>query len=122
MLARYPQWSALPIWCTEGAALTNDNPEANAGIVSRAWLFWWTQNVQNWCWYTWDKGASAGYVPLCINPPGEMPDAGGVAYSNTVSWLVGAQMTDLTIDTNGTWIATCNGSDSPARTSSGTPT
>jgi hypothetical protein len=29
-----------------------------------------------------------------------------VAYSNTVNWLVGAQMTDLTIDTNGTWIAT----------------
>ncbi len=106
MLAHYPQWSALPIWCTEGAALTNDNPQANAGIISRAWLFWWTQNVQNWCWYTWDKGASAGYVPLSINPPSETPDAGGVAYSNTASWLVSAQMTDLTIDTNGTWIAT----------------
>jgi hypothetical protein len=106
MLARYPQWSALPIWCTEGAASTNANPQANAGIVSRAWLFWWTQNVQNWCWYTWDKGASAGYVPLSINPPSETPDAGGIAYSNTANWLVGAQMTDLTIDTNGTWIAT----------------
>jgi hypothetical protein len=104
MLSHYPQWSSLPIWCTEGAATTNDDPQYNAGVVSRAYLFWWTQNVQNWNWYTWDKGASAGYVPLCINPPSEIPDAGGVAYSNTVNWLVGAQMTDKTIDANGTWM------------------
>jgi hypothetical protein len=104
MLSHYPQWSALPIWCTEGAADTNANPQYNAGVVSRAYLFWWTQNVQNWDWYTWDKGASAGYVPLSINPPSETPDAGGVAYSNTANWLVGAQMTDKTVDTNGTWV------------------
>jgi hypothetical protein len=106
MLSHYPQWNTLPIWCTEGAASTNSNPQENAGIVARAYLFWWTQNVQNWNWYTWDKGASAGYVPLSINPPSETPDAGGIAYSNAVNWLVGAQMTDLTIDSNGTWVAT----------------
>jgi hypothetical protein len=106
MLSYYPQWSAQPIWCTEGAAFTNANPQFNAGTVSRAYLFWWTQNVQNWNWYTWDKGASVGYVPLSINPPSELPAAGGVAYSNTVNWLVGAQMTDLVIDSNGTWAAT----------------
>jgi hypothetical protein len=106
MLSHYPQWSSLPIWCTEGAASTNANPQENAGIVARAYLFWWTQNVQNWDWYNYDKGASAGYVPLCINPPSEISDAGGIAYSNTASWLVGAQMTGLTIDSNGTWVAT----------------
>jgi hypothetical protein len=104
MLARYPAWSSLPIWCTEGAASSNSIPQADAGIVSRAYLFWWTQDVQNWNWYTWDKGQSAGYVPLSVNPPSEIPAAGGIAYSNTVNWLVGAQMTDKTIDSNGTWV------------------
>jgi hypothetical protein len=30
--------------------------------------------------------------------------AGGLAYSNTVNWLVGAQMKSKTIDSNGTWM------------------
>jgi hypothetical protein len=104
MLSRYPVWGSLPIWCTEGAASSNSNPQADAGIVSRAYLFWWTQDVQNWNWYTWDKGQSAGYVPLSVNPPSEIPAAGGIAYSNTANWLVGTQMTDKTIDSNGTWV------------------
>lgn len=103
MLSRYPGWSALPIWCTEGAALTNSDAGDDPGIVSRAYLFWWTQNIQNWCWYTWDKGGEAGYVPLCINPPTEDPAAGGIAYSNTADWLAGAQMANLAVDTNGSW-------------------
>jgi len=107
MLSHYPAWSSPPIWCTEGAPAIGSTTGKNMGIASRAYLFWWTQNVLNWNWYTWDLTNVSGLrVPLSINPPSETPDAGGVAYSNTASWLVGAQMTDLTINTNGTWIAT----------------
>jgi hypothetical protein len=107
MLSHYPQWNALPIWITEGSPLTNSNPQnvaqSDGGIVSRGYLFCWIENVQNWSWFSWDKGSAEGYVPLSINPPSETPDAGGIAYSNTVNWLVGAQMISKTIDTNGTW-------------------
>jgi len=107
MLSRYSQWSALPIWITEGSPLTNSTPQnvaqSDGGIVSRGYLFCWILNVQNWSWFSWDKGSAEGYVPLSSNPPSETPAAGGIAYSNTVNWLVGAQMISKMIDTNGTW-------------------
>jgi len=64
--------------------------------------------VLNWNWYAWDlTNVNNTYqVPLSVNPPSETPAPGGIAYSNTVNWLLGAQMTSLTIDTNGTWVAT----------------
>ena len=72
------------------------------GIVSRAYLFWCSQNVLNFSWYTWDITNDG--VALSINAPSVTPAPGGIAYSNTVNWLVGAQMTGKTIDTNGTWV------------------
>ena len=44
-------------------------------------------------------------VPLSISPPGENPSPAGIAYSNIVNWLLGAQMVSMSIDSNGTWAA-----------------
>jgi len=104
MLSHYPQWSSLPSWCTEGAPGEGASDQENMGIASRAYLFWWTQNVQNYCWATWDSTLTN--VQLSLNPPGSTPSPAGIAYSNTAGWLVGAQMTGLTIDSSGTWVAT----------------
>ena len=101
VLSRYPQWSSLPIWCTEGAPAQGASDLENMGIASRAYLFWWSQNVQNYDWATWDS--TLPNVQLSLNPPSSNIAPGGVAYSNTAGWLVGAQMTDKTIDANGTW-------------------
>ncbi|MDE3066255.1 MAG: hypothetical protein KGJ60_01760 [Verrucomicrobiota bacterium] len=112
MLSHYPQWCSLPIWCTEGAAGAGTNDLQNMGIAARAFLFWWTQNVLNWDWHTWDisegrvGGITNAQAPLSVNPPSETPAPGGIAYSNAADWLVGAQMTDKTIDPNGTWVVT----------------
>jgi hypothetical protein len=107
MLSHYPQFSSLPIWCTEGAPDEGTNTEQNRGIASRAYVFWWTQNVQNWNWYAWDltNVNNEFQVVLSVNPPSEAPTAAGIAYSNTANWLVGAQMVSLNIDSNGTWAA-----------------
>jgi hypothetical protein len=106
LLSRYPQWSALPLWCTEGAVQTNPVPEVGPATVARAYLFWWTQNIPNWNWYAWELTNVSGSlrVPLSVSPPSQTPAAGGIAYSNTVNWLIGAQMTDKAIDANGTWM------------------
>lgn len=105
MLSHYPQVSSLPLWCTEGAPDEGTSDAQNQGIASRCYLFWWSENVVNWNWYAWDLDNvnDTFQVPLSINPPSETPAAGGVAYSNTVNWLVGAQMNSRSIDTNGTW-------------------
>lgn len=102
VLSRYPQWSSLPIWCTEGAPAAGASDLENMGIAARAYLFWWTQNVQNYCWATWDS--TLNNVQLSLNPPSSTPSPGGIAYSNTAGWLVGAQMSEKTIDANGTWV------------------
>jgi hypothetical protein len=105
MLSHYPQVSSLPLWCTEGAPDEGASDTQNQGIASRCYSFWWSQNVVNWNWYAWDltNVNNVFQVPLSINPPSETPAAAGIAYSNTVNWLVGAQMTSRTIDTNGSW-------------------
>jgi hypothetical protein len=107
MLSRYPQWSAPPLWCTEGAPVIGGSDLENQGITARAYLFWWWQNVPNWNWYAWELTNVSGSirVPLSINPPSETPSPAGIAYSNTVNWLLGAQMVSLEIDSNGTWSA-----------------
>jgi Glycosyl hydrolases family 39 len=102
VLSRHPQWSSLPVWCTEGAPAEGASDQENMGIAARAYLFWWTQNVQNYCWATWDS--TLANVQLSLNPPSSTPSPAGIAYSNTANWLVGAQMTDKTIDSNGTWV------------------
>ncbi|HZT22163.1 MAG TPA: hypothetical protein VFB55_04575 [Verrucomicrobiae bacterium] len=102
VLSRYPVWSALPVWCTEGAPAAGASNQENMGIASRAYLFWWTQNVQDYCWATWDS--TLANVQLSLNPPSSAPSPAGIAYSNTANWLVGAQMADKTIDSNGTWV------------------
>jgi hypothetical protein len=102
MLSHYPQFNSLPLWDTEGAAGYGASVQENMGIVSRAYLFWCSQNVLNFNWYTWDITNDG--VALSINAPSVTPAPGGIAYSNTVNWLVGAQMTGKTIDTNGTWL------------------
>jgi hypothetical protein len=107
MLSNYPQFASLPIWCTEGAPEEGTSPEQDRGIASRAYLFWWTQNVQNWNWYAWDltNVNHEFQVVLSVDPPSETPTEAGIGYSNSVNWLVGAQMATLKIDSNGTWAA-----------------
>lgn len=107
LLSRYPPWNSLPVWCTEGAPNIGINDSQNQGIVARCYLFWWWQNIQNWNWYAWEltNVNHTFQVPLSINPPSETPAPGGIAYSNTVNWLLGAQMTSHAVDSNGTWSA-----------------
>ena len=107
LLSRYPAWSSLPVWCTEGAPNVGASSMENQGIVARAYLFWWWQNIPNWNWYAWEltNVNNSFQVPLSINPPGENPSPAGIAYSNTVNWLVGARMPGMNVDTNGTWTA-----------------
>jgi hypothetical protein len=108
VLSRYPQWSALPLWCSEGAPQVGASTEENQGMVARAYLFWWWQNIPNWSWYAWELTNVSGALrdPLSVNPPSQTPTVAGVAYSNTVNWLVGAQMAGMGVDSNGTRIAT----------------
>ena len=107
LLARYPPWSSPPLWCTEGAPEVGTSPMENQGIAARAYLFWWWQNIPNWNWYAWELTNVSGAfrVPLSISPPGENPSPAGIAYSNIVNWLLGAQMVSMNIDSNGTWAA-----------------
>jgi hypothetical protein len=107
LLSRYPAWSSLPVWCTEGAPNVGASTLENQGIVARAYLFWWWQNIPNWNWYAWEltNVNNTFQVPLSINPPCENPSPAGIAYSNTLNWLVGAQMVSMRIDSNGTWSA-----------------
>ena len=105
LLSRYPAWSSLPVWCTEGAPNIGSSDAQNQGIVARCYLFWWWQNIQNWNWYAWElTNVNNTYqVPLSVSPPSETPAPGGIAYSNTVNWLLGAQMTSSSVDSNQTW-------------------
>ena len=107
LLSRYPAWNTPPLWCTEGAPAIGGSDLENQGIAARAYLFWWWQNIPNWNWYAWELTNVSGSlrVPLSLNPPSENPLPAGIAYSNTVNWLLGAQMVSMTIDSNGTWAA-----------------
>lgn len=107
LLSRYPAWNGQPLWCTEGAPAIGGSDLENQGIAARAYLFWWWQNVPNWNWYAWELTNVSGSlrVPLSVNPPSENPSPAGIAYSNTVNWLLGAHMVSMNLDSNGNWAA-----------------
>jgi hypothetical protein len=108
-LSQFPQVNSLPIWCTEGnpdTIQTGATTAQNQGIATRAYLYLWTQNVQNFCWYCWDMSNVGGLnkPPLQSgSAPSTTPAPAGVAYRTLVSWLVGAKMLSKTIDANGSW-------------------
>jgi hypothetical protein len=106
LLSRYPEVSAKLLWNTEGAAADGVTDDQDRGIVSRCYLFQWAFGVQNFDWFCWDIWATKFQtnVPLSTNIYAPGPSVGGIAYSNTASWLIGAQVVSRTVDSNGTWV------------------
>ena len=92
----------MPMWDTEGASGDTTTPadEAAAYIV-RKYLTDLAYGSGRYDWYTWDR-ATAFCVGTEQNDPRALTEA-GQAYRILFDWLLGASLTQATIDPSGTW-------------------
>jgi hypothetical protein len=96
-----------PLFNTEGAAARDPTKSLGSdearGSVARAYILFWAHGVSNLNWFAWDI-----QVPVRVSlseADDRTPTAAGVAYRQTVAWLRGARMTELSADKDGTYVA-----------------
>ena len=94
--------SAMPLWDTEGASGdTNTPPDQAAAYLVRKYLIDLAFGSGRYDWYTW--GAATSFcVGTVENDPRALTKA-GQAYRYLFDWLLGASLTQATIDSSGTW-------------------
>lgn len=91
-------WLSLP----DGTRLLPD--EVAVGYIGQRLLLEWAQGVDRMLFYAWDNHEAMSVETTQANNVTLTP--AGVAYGEMARWLMGAVITDLTIDEAGTWVAT----------------
>jgi hypothetical protein len=104
----YTGGKKLPVWNTEQGWITNSScaqmdQEYAQNLLARAYIMNWASGVQRFYFYGWDNHCMAVQPTLADNvtrtPTGD-------AYAQIVQWLNGKRMTNLTIDSHGTYVVT----------------
>jgi hypothetical protein len=96
-----PRWNTEQGWL--GATPVISNTTA-AAYVARTYLLNWPYGIQSANWFSWGYSTVEGINLTGTNNVTLSP--AGIALSNVENWLLGATMTAITTDTNGTWQAT----------------
>jgi uncharacterized protein (TIGR03437 family) len=93
---------AKPLWDTEGASGdTATPPEQAAAYMVRKYLTDMAYGSGRYDWYTWGRATS-----FCVGTEQTDPRAlteAGQAYRYLFDWLLGATLTQATVDQSGTW-------------------
>lgn len=91
-----------PLWDTEGASGDNTTPpEQAAAYMVRKYLTDLAYGSGRYDWYTWGRATT-----FCVGTEQDDPRAlteAGQAYRYLFDWLLGATLTQATIDQAGTW-------------------
>jgi Glycosyl hydrolase family 10 len=97
-----PFWNTEQGWIDIPAARPIPQP-TGAAYVARMYLLEWAAGIDRVYYYAWDNQwnqfqfAEADGVTLT---------QAGVAYRTVATWMAGATMTSITVDANGTYVAT----------------
>jgi hypothetical protein len=101
--------AAKPLWNTEGGYLRPVIPgpktlsdDLGAAYLARTYLLNWAGGVSRFYFYAWDNHTTTN-IELTAADDVALTTA-GVAYRELAGWLLGARLTDLSVDENGVWI------------------
>jgi hypothetical protein len=86
-----------PLWNTEfGWGLNSQSPDVNAqaALVARAYLYFWSRGLPRTYWYAYDNNTWGTLLAPSSGNPGTLTLA-GVAYQQVYSWMVGNTMTAI---------------------------
>jgi uncharacterized protein (TIGR03437 family) len=101
VLAKYGL-SAMPLWDTEGASGDTTTPsDLAAAYMVRKYLTDLAFGSGRYDWYTWGPATD-----FCVGTEQTDPRSltkAGQAYRYLFDWLLGASLTQATIDSSGTW-------------------
>ena len=98
-----------PLWNTEGGYLRPVIPgpktlsdDLGAAYLARTYLLNWAGGVSRFYFYAWDNHTTTN-IELTAADDATLTTA-GVAYRELAGWLLGARLTDLSVDESGVWI------------------
>lgn len=101
--------AAKPLWNTEGGYLRPVIPgpktlsdDLGAAYLARTYLLNWAGGVSRFYFYAWDNHTTTN-IELTAADDATLTTA-GVAYRELAGWLLGARLTDLSVDESGVWI------------------
>lgn len=105
---RKPLWNTEQGWLDVEGTAPPISQQTGAAYVARSYVINWAYRLPRYYYYTWDNGSNrfpfAEIDGVTLTPSGR-------AYREVAAWLIGAVMESLTIDANGSYMATLRRAD-----------